>query len=362
MTCITKRVVQMRSRTALLLATVCWLLGCMGLLVSVLFLMSEPVIADNNQREELVETVIAGMAQNYSRLKTVHLTLQVTTKHPKVSKEERKTYPDGDGLVTIITTPETSEVRKCVLRDKDIRVESVGQHSQERMVSYYQNLWTKYVPASRVARISLLENVGETLPPEDPRNIGMLGNTRSLREALRQDAIRNVQQIESGDGTMVIRIDLEDSKGRRWFVDCSPSFGFLPTAITYVRPNGNIAATTEFTYQEPTEDAWFLREAVQRLFDADTGDCLTVMTATIENLVVNQSVDEEVFKIAIPDGVRVYDDSNPEVFKRGREQAGDSSLYSAGWRGSLILISSLGVLGIFFVYFRYHRNNRRTLG
>ena len=340
----------------------CRLVPSIAMLASILLVTCGPLAADDNQRDELVETVIAGIKQNYSRLETVQLTLHVATKHPKILVEEKETFRrDDDTVVTIIRSPETSEVRKCVLRGKDLRVESAGDHCAETIVTYHKGLWTKYVPASKVARISLPENVGESLPPVDPRDIGILGARRSLTEKLRQDSIMGVEQVDSADGTMLIRIELEDSKGRRWFIDSDPSRGFLPKAITYVRANGNVAATTEFTYQEAIEGAWFLKEAVQRLFDVETEDCLTVMTARVRDLVVNQNVDEDVFRIELPAGVRVYDDSDPEIFKRRRGQAGDSELRARSWRIPLVVVSCLGVLGILFVHFRYHRYKRRTV-
>jgi peroxiredoxin len=158
-----------------------------------------------------------------------------------------------------------------------------------------------------------------------------------LFDRLKAAKVLEATQVDSPEGLPRVRFLTEDATAKgadrrlRWEFD--PSRNHLPTSIVYLHDDGTINFIFDIAYQEVLpRSAWFLREATCKNFskkgvhrgDAD-GWSASFTYRTKGEVLVNKTIPDDAFEIALPLGTRVSDAVRTSAYRVGDLPAADEA-------------------------------------
>jgi len=310
--------------------------------------------------------VLAGIEGNYAQLRTVRVRVRTVYENPKIREEKTIVVkrPQG-GFLKSSQSPRREVVKTCVMRGQDLHLE-IQRNGSTEIRNRYRDVWSHYSPAENRGWIGRPDQqVG--VPPEDPRDVGILFGTKTLAEVLRQDTILSAEQTMSAGGGSVVRVGTKDSLGRKALFEFDGSRAFLPSSITYFHEDATANVVTAITYQEVLRKVWFLKRAQTKAFaDGTTPEdqrLNQVVTTEVQDaVVVNEPVTEDVFVTEFPKDAVVSDTLRgklvqPRTFEAKPAQGPPSH------RGVSVAVGAAGLaLVVLVVWWAFHsrRESRRV--
>ena len=256
--------------------------------------------------KELIDKVIAGITQNYSRLDGIEVIVETITVDPNVKEREVITGDMANGLKLALTrAPRWTTTTTILACGDNLRANSVPSRSNRPFFSRTES-GRKYSPEIQRAWIRRPDQM-PGMSPLDPREVAATDISERFADQLHNSKVIETHSVKSTDGRQVIEVLLEHTAGKRegmrYRCRFDRSMNFLPTKVEYLAKDGSVNLPMDITYQEVLpKAAWFMREAVVTFVSMQT---MTIRTKG--QVRIHQKIADEAFQIHLPAGTYVSD-------------------------------------------------------
>lgn len=272
----------------------------------------------NDDFGSLAETVISGIKNNYSHVRTIQAVLEEVSEDASVTKAETKTVKSPSGAtLTYEVSPRASWESTVYAKGDQVRRDTTDtSQNRSQMLVYKDGVWTQYIPSSRTAWLRRTDQM-PGLAPADLRDTGSPSLRHPLVDILREQDITSagLGQDPATPGMIQI-VTSGPSEEQRFQFD--PDYSFLPISRTTRHRDGTICAFEQLTYQPLLDGrAWLVKERTLYFFDEGvTREPIEHgwrerHTTTVKNVVINEDIPDSIFSIELPAGTRVRDSTTP---------------------------------------------------
>lgn len=314
----------------------------------------------NHQRidadaQKLVDTVIAGIKANNSKIQSLLATLEEVSENRLAKKKETVTakLPNG-GSFSYTIFPKNVWKWNFYLDENTMRRDLLtldeGKEPLEIMLCK-EGEWTQYAPDEKIAWRRLGSNM-LGVPMADIREPASLDITDTTVNVLQQYEILSAKLISRDQEQTVIEVVTRGRRGEHYW-QFDPSQGFLPISRILRYGDGSINQFVKITYQNiPDKDIWFLQEektltfGQNVTFEPSDKNWNNSWTLCVKNLEVNVPVDTNIFEVHFPDGVRVHDNVAENEFTVGKKDNIDSDEILRRGKHSFLLLIATAMLFI----------------
>ncbi len=302
-----------------------------------------------SSRNELVDTVIAGISQNDSGLQTVQATYEVSIENVGIDKEiKQESKGKGGGTLTIDIQPKSEFIVKYTSHGAATKWESQGQ-----IVLSKDGIETQYLPNEHHAWIRRQQDSRSIgFPPTDFRRIGLRRDPRYIAQILAEDKIVDAMFVDV-DQRKRIRVVLDSGLGGNAKYEFDPSRSLLPTNAYSLDSNGNVAESIEFGYRECAPGTWILESAKSEMFAMEGGHSRVTAITRLKLTVLDMKpmVSDQDFEPNFPDGTYVNDNVQGKIYTVGAQLPPTSqSTLGRKWQRRVLVISLLTLSGAFLIY------------
>jgi hypothetical protein len=286
------------------------------------------LVDSSKSATETLQRVAAGISTNYAALGAVEIALRTVVEQPEFLAETTITEVQPDGSITTYTVaPRWEGKSRIIVNGPDLYRETLEDDGKITQVdAIVDGKWTQYLPDEGIAWIRRPEQMGSSLLPFDPRDVGASDATRLIPQMLRESGVVDVATSTSGK---LIQADLRDELGRKLLFEFDPRIGLLPVRAAYCLPDGSISILIDITYQR-IEDrkAWLLDTltrdtfapgAVGNLARAPKAKPLAVLRQSVTKVVIldDAANNDSIFRLRLPDGVEVRDQIEKTQYRVG---------------------------------------------
>jgi len=306
--------------------------------------------------DELVGLVIDAIDRNFSVIKTAEMTVRevledASVRAPKVTVTQT---PNG-GELRVRRTPRNEWQKRILLKGDKLRVDTIDNWRGEPRVTetwaLAEGVWTQYIPHRSAAWVRRINEM-PGMSPMDPRQVGSNDVRRSIREILRQDAILSAKLTTSADGNDRIQIVAKPAQGTPTSYEFSADQDFLPTRLETRWPDGSLLQQVDYEYRDVLDGRTKFLEKVTNSFFAQgatrrpkaSGWRQRHVRELTSDVVINQTVAEDAFKVQFQLDTRVSDNTRHAVYMSRVPVSARRlpwSWYGAGILGCVTLLVSL---------------------
>ena len=273
----------------------------------------------------LVDTVIAAIQDNYSKIHTVRASIRSDQKDSTVDGVVVEKF-ERENVTTIVERrARSSWLQKIIIDGHSFRTDSTRSDSDvvSHTLLFTDGYWTSYTPSEGkpFAMIRAPEDMA-SVPNPDPREIGATDIRRPFVDALRTSQIASAEYVRSEQGGEIIKIITHGDGDMRTVYEFRSQANFLPTRSYLMAIDDSIVSILDITYQDVLDgNAKFLKSAKTVVFRAgavDSPDDATspigVSTVTVDSLLVNEPVGIDEFSLVMSEGTRVSDGRRHTIY------------------------------------------------
>jgi len=256
---------------------------------------------------QIRDAAVKGIADNYTQLKTVAVTVECVTLDPSVKQREvTTTVLPGGTVATLIREPRRTYTSKILLRGEEIRCET-NTDDGSVVFAFTAGVWTQYHPDEKRAWLRRPDQMPGMFP-FDPREAGNTEIRGRLLDRLKDD---RVLKVSKRDAKLIVV--MERATGRQIRYEFDPARSYLPTRVCELHDDGSVNVVVDVSYQEVGRGkTWFPKEVTETIYGkpgAKAGDpgWTGRTTQTVGKVVVNEPLAADAFKVKIPPETLISD-------------------------------------------------------